>query len=89
MDFRGKEVSRSRRRPYAAFVQAVSEKKDKKRWHSKARAKVKQKLKEGKDVSLLRDDNFSNPWTMAKDGSRGYIPLKDQKKDWAIKARRK
>ena len=83
-------MSRSRKKHAITGIACCnSEKADKKLWHGRARVRIKQMLREGKDVSLFKDDNFSNPWAMAKDGSRHYIRLKDQHKDWAVKARRK
>ena len=79
-------MSRSRKKhAITGMACCNSEKADKKLWHGRARVRIKQMLKQGKDVSLLKDDNFSNPWLMGKDGKVRYS--KDS--EWYEKVKRK
>lgn len=62
-------MSRSRRRTpiHANCGGEPSEKKDKKEWHSRMRAREREALHRGDEV-FPHEYEVSNPWTMQKDG---------------------
>src|ERR1700676_955460 len=75
-------MSRSRRKtPIGGNGGASSEKKDKKEWHGRMRAKERDKLKTliepDEHITTLRED-VSNLWDMSKDGKQYYTSCLDE-----------
>ena len=62
-------MSRSRKRTPIHGIADGSEKKDKKIWHSRMRAKEREAIHRGDEV-FPDEKEVSNPWSMAKDGKR-------------------
>ena len=60
-------MSRSRKRTPIHGIADGSEKKDKKIWHSRMRAKEREAIHRGDEV-FPKERDVSDPWTMAKDG---------------------
>lgn len=85
-------MSRSRRKtPIAGLACCQSEKKDKKRWHSDWRSKVRSLLKCEKyeEADKLKDRrHIINLWSLAKDGKK-YYGSEYKHKKWYKKMMRK
>lgn len=64
-------MSRSIRKSPAGGNAGGSEKQDKKIWHSRQRAALRDALA-GEDEVLPETKDVSNPWSMSKDGKRWY-----------------
>ena len=70
-------MSRSRRKtPVAYWFCCDSEKDDKRLWHRKMRAMIRQRLREPDPDSILLplDIEASNVWAMGKDGKARFDP---------------
>lgn len=75
-------MSRSyKKHPGSGISKAVSEKQDKKIWHSRMRSKTRDLLSNAdEDTMFPFEEDVSNPWAMAKDGRQYWDEYKNPRK---------
>lgn len=80
-------MSRSYRKPYCSWANTAGMRNDKKMYHRKHRAKVREAIKTTQDLDELhtpiKNIETSNVWCMAHDGNQCYVePPKEHDDEW-------
>ena len=80
-------MSHSYRKPYSSWCNPSGMSNDKKMYHRKHRARVRQAIKTVQDFDELhtpiKNIEVSDVWTMARDGKQYYVEIpRDSDEDW-------
>lgn len=80
-------MSRSHRKPYCSWANAGTMHNDKKIYHGRHRAMIRQAIKNNQDVDELyiprKNYEVSDVWSMARDGKQYYVEIpRDCDDDW-------